>query len=163
MFNRINVQNKKKIICYSPDKYEDKQNILNFLIKNLPDFRFMEIKSMSYKTYKKIIEQCKYMITFGEGLDGYFVETIFSGGISFSRFNTNFFTDDFSVFPNVISNENSIASEILNQIKIYEIHANLYSNLNEQLYKHLEQYYSLDIFSKNLNEFYCNSKLLIAN
>jgi len=59
------------------------------------------IKNLSYKEYKRTIGRAKWAVTFGEGLDGYFVETIFSGGISFAVYNDHFFPDEFKQLPTV--------------------------------------------------------------
>jgi hypothetical protein len=49
---------------------------------------------MTYQEYKATISKAKWALTFGEGLDGYFVEPIFSGDSSFSVYNPSFFIED---------------------------------------------------------------------
>ena len=92
---------KENLILYSPDKIQSVPNgstitkgeVITHLKKNLKHYKFIEIKNMKYDAYKDYASRSKFALTFGEGLDGYFTETVFSGGISFAVYNNTFFTN----------------------------------------------------------------------
>ena len=76
---------KENIIIISPDKFREnskltKVEFIQYLKKELPDFKIIEIKNFTYEEYKNIIQKAKFAITFGEGLDGYFIETSLGEG-----------------------------------------------------------------------------------
>jgi hypothetical protein len=44
----------------------------------------------------RLARRAKWSLTFGEGLDGYFAEPVWSGGVAFAVFNDRFFTPAFA-------------------------------------------------------------------
>ena len=87
----------------SPDRHPQKKQILKLLSKRFPRIRTLIIKNMSYEKFKESIVRAKWALTFGEGLDGYFVESIFSGCVSFAVYNDKFFGEDFRNLDTVYS------------------------------------------------------------
>jgi O-antigen/teichoic acid export membrane protein len=102
-FQRTAYADKEKLVAYSPDRHERKVEILRTLATALPDHRFIEIRSMTYRRYRQVIGRAKFMFTFGEGLDGYFIETIFSGGVAMAIYNERFFTEKYRDLPGVFA------------------------------------------------------------
>jgi hypothetical protein len=102
-FERIEYSNKKKLIVISPDNHPEKPDIVRRMSECLPDHKIIQIWNMTYRKYKSVIKDAKFTFTFGEGLDGYFVESIFSGAISMAIFSERFFTSEYrnleGVFP----------------------------------------------------------------
>jgi hypothetical protein len=58
---------------------------------------------------KRCVSPAKWSLTFGEGLDGYFAATIFSGGNSLAVFNERFFTPAFATMQTVNALDEPIA------------------------------------------------------
>ena len=106
-FERSDYAGKKKVVMISPDSHPAKYRIVREIAKCLPDHRIVEIRNIPYERYREIAKKAKFAFTFGEGLDNYFVETIFSGGIAMAIFNSRFFTDEYrnlgGVFPDAES------------------------------------------------------------
>lgn len=94
-FERVKYSDKKKLIVISPDQHFAKEEIVRRMSEALPDHKIVEIQNMTYQQYKCVIKQAKFTFTFGEGLDGYFVESIFSGAIGMAIYNERFFTEDY--------------------------------------------------------------------
>ena len=92
-------------------------------------------------------------MTFGEGLDGYFLETIFSGGISFSVYNSKFFTADFRSLRTVYESYETLAHRIVGDIVELDREKNYvdYHNRQFELCKNL---YDYKTYVKNLEDFY---------
>jgi hypothetical protein len=109
LYERLDYSRKKKLVMISPDSHPAKKKIIREIAKCLPDHRIVEVRNITYKRYREIAKEAKFSFTFGEGLDGYFVETIFSGGIAMAIFNDRFFTTEYrnldGVFPDA---ENAI-------------------------------------------------------
>lgn len=144
---------KKNIIVVSPDSHPDRNKILDQLRSELPEFEFVVVQKMTYQEYKALIAMAKFALTFGEGLDGYFAETIFSGGIGCAVYNSRFFTDEYRSLPCVYSSWNDLIAHLPKDI----------SRLNDEKVftgPHLLQFnqlasdYSYDNYKRNLEKFY---------
>ena len=72
---------------------------------------------MTYEQYKNIISRAKWSVTFGEGLDGYFVEPIMSGAISFAAYNEEFFTPAYQSLATVYQSFDVLIEKIAGDIR----------------------------------------------
>lgn len=158
-YSKVKFQNKENIILYSPDEVKNtpeiKQEIISLLKQELPNFSIIEIKDISYEKYKNLISKAKYTITFGEGLDGYFIETALSGGISFAVYNEVFFTPNYKNLPTLYPSYDALKSNIVNHIKSIE-EEEKYSNTNQSIASEIEKEYSFEIFENKLIHFLQN-------
>lgn len=93
---------KSNLIVYSPDEHPMKEDIIATLKRELPGYAFREIKEMTFAGYLDIISWAKYAISFGEGLDGYFTEIYQAGGIGFTFWNDEFFTEEYRGIPSIL-------------------------------------------------------------
>ena len=160
-YRKRTFEEKENLIIYSPDDINtvsnsstlNKKDIIKNLEAKLPHYTFLEIKNMKYDVYKEYASKAKFAITFGEGLDGYLTETIFSGGISFGVYNKVYFTDDFKNLPSIYQSFNELSEKIVDDIKYYDTleHYNTYHN---QLYTIVTKSYSYDIFKEKVTQFY---------
>lgn len=80
----------------SHDDHPLKQQVLRQIAQAFPALRIEVIREISFENYLKLIRRAKWSLTFGEGLDGYFADQVFSGGVSFAVFNNRFFTPPFA-------------------------------------------------------------------
>jgi hypothetical protein len=124
-------------------------------LKNMfPNLDFEEIKSVTYEQYKNKIKEALYVITFGEGFDGYYIESIFSGTVSFSVFNNSFFPDkSFLELSNIAKN----SYEFLNMISASIKQTNNEAAYNDVLFKNLNKlrkFYNYNNYLKNIENFY---------
>ena len=129
--NRKKFSTRKKIIILSPDeiigaKY-NREYVINCLQEYFPEFKFITIIDMSYHDYIELVYSAMFSITFGEGLDGYFMESIRSGGISFAVYNDTFFPEDFksvrtvsSDWPSLIELVKKLVPELLSDSNFYD-------------------------------------------
>ena len=76
-FERVGYSGKRKLIVISPDPHPAKFEIVRRISEALPDHKLIEIWNMTYEKYKSTIKHAKFTFTFGEGLDGYFVNQFF--------------------------------------------------------------------------------------
>jgi len=106
---------KDNLMIISPDAHPQREVILS-LLSSIQGLTIQVIKDLTYEQYKLVISKAKWALTFGEGLDGYFIEPVFSGAISFAVFNTDFFTSDFSEFDTVYSSFEGMKEKIVDDI-----------------------------------------------
>lgn len=153
---------KENIIVLSPDEIDrvptgtklSKIEIEEKLKKNLPEFEFITIQNMRYDTYKETISRAKFTITFGEGLDGYFIESIFSGSISFAVYNELFFKPNFKNLPTVYSSYDELFNIIISDIKKYDSNQKDYVSYNNELINIATEIYSYRRLKENVKQYY---------
>lgn len=115
-YQRKKYHEKDNLMIVSPDKHPEKAKILNLIASKCPNLKIQVIEGITYEEYKEIISKAKWALTFGEGLDGYFSETIFSGGIGFAVYNGRFFTENFKSLKTVYKDYATLAENICSDI-----------------------------------------------
>ena len=159
IFKKFN--EKRNIIIVSPDIIDvnlyptllTKDNIISKLKAELPHFEIITIQNMAYMDYKKLISDAKFAITFGEGLDGYYCEPIFSGCVSFAVYNEVFFTPQFKSLPTVYESFEMLLSKIVYDLKNLDTETNFtnYNNIQNEM---ISKIYSLERLQDNIKSYY---------
>ena len=158
----IPFEKKKKRILYSPDTDVKKSEILNTLAEELPEYELMEIKGMTFDYYVSLVSQSRFMITFGEGLDGYFAQTFLMQGVAFAVYNKHFFpeSEDFNT-ENIFTSYDEMKEKIVESILMYERDESLresaighYVDMQNRLYSKKRYLAALERFCLNEYDFY---------
>lgn len=144
---------KEDLIVISPDKHTRKSEVLRLIGKQFPQLQVLIVKNLTYEEYKDTIAKAKWSLTFGEGLDGYFLETIFSGGVSFAVHNPIFFTDDFRSLRTVYDNFDMLAERICTDMRRLD-NETAYSNYQTKQYRLCCKHYNTEQYVRNLESFY---------
>jgi len=144
---------KENLILFSPDNYELSNQLILKYSELLKQFKFQIIQSLSYEEYKKRIATAKYLITTGEGLDAYFIESYFSGSVAFACRNKDFFDEKYWDLPCLFDVNEQLETQLLKLIKAYDNEID-YRKLNEQVCNLLEEDYSYLNYKNNLQKFY---------
>jgi len=153
-------KDKEKMILYSNDNnISNSQNITKLLIidklKNgLPDYRILEINNMTLEEYKSLISSAMFVITFGEGFDGYFIEAILSNSISFAVYNPKFFPPEFIGCENVYENWNELFENIVDDILKFSSDESNYQSIQSKNEKLIKKHISDERSYKELERFY---------
>lgn len=145
-------QEKSNILIVSPDFHPLKENIIAAL-KGIKNLEVKIIHNLTYEKYKELISTAKWSVTFGEGLDGYFIEPAFSGALSFAVFNKEFFTSDFECLPTVYPSYEVLAQRIVEDILNYDKKA-VFEALQKQQFAICASYYSKKTYKENILQFY---------
>jgi hypothetical protein len=112
---------KKNIICYSPDKVNMKEKILKKISLELPNYKLVEIHDMTFEYFLKLVKNSKFMITFGEGMDGYYSHCVMSGGVAFAVYNEEFFPDEsYRSRKNIFNDYDDMYENIVDEINYFE-------------------------------------------
>jgi hypothetical protein len=152
-YNKRRYVEKEDLMIVSHDEHSRKAEVLGLIAKCLPHLKIQIIKNLTYEEYKKVISRAKWALTFGEGLDNYFIETIFSGGISFSVYNSAFFTEDFKFLRTVYDNYDVLIKKICSDIKDLD-NETAYANYQKEQYDLCSAHYKYEEYIKNLELFY---------
>lgn len=151
-FLQTGYASKKKIIVISSDPDPTKAEILRRLSEALPDHKIIEVRKMTYKRYRALIQDAKFGFTFGEGLDAYFIEPIFCGGVGMAIFNDRFFTPEYRDLEGIFGREDP-ASEVTGFIRAADSEAN-YQAIAERQRKFLTRTFNSNEYVKHIREFY---------
>lgn len=143
---------KQNLMIISPDTHPLKQEIMRRL-SEIPGLELVVINGVTYEQYKEIISKAKWALTFGEGLDGYFVESIFSGAIGFTVYNRSFFTDDFERLATAYENYDAMLNQIVDDINSLDEPAK-FDAYQEMQYNLCSRYYDYTLYRKNIFSFY---------
>jgi hypothetical protein len=144
---------KEQLLVVSPDAHPFKERVLQKIAQGLPQLSIQVIQGLSYDEYVRTIRRAKWALTFGEGLDGFFVEPVFSGAVSFAVFNQRFFTPRFAELENVYPSWEALLDRIAEDIRRWDEPA-AYSQHWQQTYELVSEHLDTNRFRENLRSFY---------
>ena len=154
-YARQDYSTKSNLLLVSNDPHPRKERILSHIRSTFPNLEVRVIEDTPYAEYRKLVARTKWSLTFGEGLDGYFLETVFAGGISFAVYNTEFFTEDFRGLRTVYGSWDALENGICNDMKSYDTSPE-YTGYNTQLYEVCNRHYNPKIYQKGIENFYAS-------
>ena len=153
LYHRSAYPDKKPILVVSHDEHPLKDEVLRQIARAHPQLEIRIVHDLSYEDYKALVSRAKWALTFGEGLDGYFAETIFSGGNSFAVFNERFFTPAFAALETVYPSWEILVERMPVDLRRLDEPIG-YDRCWRQAYDLLSSLYSTDRFRENLRAFY---------
>jgi hypothetical protein len=130
-----------------------KEQVLRRIAQALPDLRIQVIQNLSYEDYKNLIRRAKWSLTFGEGLDSYFAEPVYSGAVSFAVFNERFFTPAFAELETVYASWEVLLDRMATDLQRLD-EPLAYNRCWRQAYDLLSALSGVDRFRENLRMFY---------
>ncbi len=152
-YSRSGYQEKEALLIVSNDPHPLKDTVLHQIAQACPNVTIKIIEHLSYADYRNLICRAKWSLTFGEGLDGYFLEPVFSGGVPFAVFNDRYFTPSFSHLETVYPSWEVLMGKIPEDMKRLDEPV-AYNRCWRQAYDLLCSLYSTEQFRKNLRMFY---------
>ena len=152
-YHKRSYSEKENLMIVSPDADPRKSAILDLIGKEFLQLKIQIIEDLTYEEYKKLISRAKWALTFGEGLDNYFIETVFSGGVSCSAYNSRFFTEDFKSLRTVYDNYHVLIKKICSDIKDLD-HEMAFTTYQKEQYDRCSAHYNYGEYVKNLELFY---------
>ena len=144
---------KLDIIVLSPDQHPLRGRVIDTIEKGLPSVELITVENMSYENYRSLIAKAKWSLTFGEGLDGYFTEMAWTGGIPFAVYNDRFFMPQFRELPTVYDTWDELQTWIVGDILKLD-HDEVYRAAGEPIRQILSQLYSREKYRENIRLFY---------
>lgn len=148
-YDRKPFKEKQNIIMVSPDPHPQRERVLAELAA-MPGIAIRVVQNMSYQAYKHHMAEAKWSLTFGEGLDGYFIEGVFSGAVGFAVYNEEFFTDDFKSIPGICSSYDGLLDCIRKLVTADEA---AFNETQQQQFAICARYYSRQVYRDNIISF----------
>lgn len=145
---------KRKLIIVSPDRHELREVILNKIQAELPGFDFVVIENMTYSAYLKVISEARFSLTFGEGLDGYFAEPVFSGGIGSAVYNARFFDEEYKKLRFVYASWDDLAQHFASDVLRVNMNPDEYGEVHQSQFDILASNYSYENYQGNIASYY---------
>jgi len=152
-YSRSSYLDKEPLLIVSNDEHPLKEQVLRQIARVCPELRIQVIENLHYEDYKKLICRAKWSLTFGEGLDGFFAEPVWSGGVSFAVFNDRFFTPAFAKLETVYPSWEVLMDKIAADLRRLD-EPGAYERCWRQAYDLLSELHSTDRFRENLRMFY---------
>jgi len=152
-YNRRGYLEKENLMVVSPDSHPMKTKILTLIATRFSRLRIQVIQDLTYEEYKEIVSKAKWALTFGEGLDGYFVENVFSGGISFAVYEPAFFTGDFRSLRTVYTTSEILAEKINADIEDLD-NESTYNDYQRKEFEICSKYFDHQKYVHNIRLFY---------
>lgn len=146
-------QQKANLLLLSPDDPVKNQEVQELMKREMPELEVRVIKNLKYEDYKKLISEARWSITFGEGLDFYFIEPVFSGAISFAIYNELFFTQPFRDLRTVYGNYSDLIKDLPNALRSID-HESVYNDLHKMEFDLCADLYSYQRYQDNIRKFY---------
>lgn len=144
---------KEKLIIYSPDDSPYKEACLQSIRRELPDYKLVEIRDITFDKFMEYATRCLFSITFGEGFDGYLAQPIHQGGIGFAVFNEEFFPSrHFKNYYNIFPSGDAMVAGVCDRIRKLAGDRAAYVELNNQFKKEYEKLYSYDDYVEQLKK-----------
>ena len=136
--------------------------LIDTIKKGLPSLELITVENMPYESYRSLIAKAKWSLTFGEGLDGYFAEMAWTGGIPFAVYNDRFFMPQFNELPTVYSTWDELQTWIVGDILKLD-HEEVYDAAGEPIRKVLNELYNCEKYRENIRLFYHEQYSFPAN
>jgi hypothetical protein len=153
LYSPVDYRDKESLLLVSNDEHPRKNQILKLVEEGLPNLTIQIIQNLSYEEYQKLIRRAKWSLTFGEGLDGYFVDQVFTGGVAFAVFNERFFTPPFASLENVYPTWEKLSDRLVADLQRLD-EPTAYERCRRQTSDLLSELYSTERFRENLRLFY---------
>ena len=146
-------EKKEPLLIVSNDEHPLKERVLSEIKSKLPALQIQVIENLSHEAYLSLVQRAKWSLTFGEGLDAYFADPIFSGGVSFAVFNERFFTPAFAELETVYPSWEVLLEKMTTDLKRLDEPV-AYEQCWRRPYELLSSLYSMERFRENLRSFH---------
>ncbi|MGA8529543.1 MAG: hypothetical protein WB622_07505, partial [Acidobacteriaceae bacterium] len=132
---------------------EWREPVLSLIGRELPQFRIQVVSKMPFEEYLGLAQKAKFSLTFGEGMDDYFIGTFLRGGIGFAVYNSQFFTADFHGFRTVYSDWGTLMHQLISDVR-YLDQKDAYESSNAPVRARLETIWSARKTEEHLRAYY---------
>jgi len=144
---------KQQVLMVSHDEHPLKEKVLAEIEHALPELKIKVIRNISFEEYLETARRAKWSLTFGEGLDSYFCDPVFNGGVSFAVYNDRFFTPAFAKLETVYSSWEVLVERIATDLRRLDEPV-AYTRCWKQAWDILNELYNVERFRENLRAFY---------
>lgn len=152
-FDRVPEARKDPVLMVSPDRSPRRAEVQRALAARLPWLEQVVVRGLAYREYRALAARARHSLTFGEGLDGYFVETVFSGGVGLAVYNERFFTPAYRGLPGLYASWEQLLAQAPEDVERWRDPA-AYAAAHRRQFDQLAADYRRDEYLANLERFY---------
>ena len=154
-YSKYTARKKEKTIVFSPDANPYKDKLRHKLQQLLPEYKIIEPRNLPFEKYLQVIAQASFIITFGEGFDGYYNIPPRLNTVSFSVYNDSFFPSaEWKNLETCYSSYEEMYNNIVDDIKKYSSNNELYCKITSKHDHMREKLYGFELYKKNIVDFY---------
>lgn len=153
LYRPLRYEDKQPLLMVSHDPHPLKERVLRGIKQELPELSIQVIQNLKYDDYCEVARRAKWSLTFGEGLDGYFADPVFNGGVAFAVFNARYFTPAFAKLETVYPSWDVLIEKITTDLRRLDEPV-AYKRCSRQAWELLNELYSTERFRENLRAFY---------
>lgn len=146
-------EDKQPLLMVGHDKHPLKEKVIAQIEKALPSLKVQVIQGLTFEEYLEVAQRAKWSLTFGEGLDSYFSDPVFCGGVSFAVYNERFFTPEFAKLETVYPSWDVLMDRITTDLQRLDEPV-AYKRCWRAAWDLLNDLYSVERFRQNLRSFY---------
>jgi hypothetical protein len=146
-------QEKEPLLVVSHDEHPLKARVLEHIARTNPNLKIEVVHNISYEEYRELIGRAKWSLTFGEGLDSYFAEVAWSGGVPFAVFNNRYFTPAFAKLQTLYPSWEILLAKMPFDLQRLDEPIR-YDRCWREIYDLLNTLYGKERFRANLRAFY---------
>ncbi len=146
-------EDKQPLLMVGHDKHPLKEKVIEQIGKAFPSLKIQVIQNLTFEQYLEVASRAKWSLTFGEGLDSYFSDPVFCGGVSFAVYNERFFTPAFAELETVYPSWDVLMERITTDLQRLDEPV-AYKRCWRQAWDVLNDLYSVERFRENLRAFY---------
>lgn len=150
-------QNKmEKLILLSPDiENPNREPIAAKLREELPDWKIIDFYRMSFTECMELTSRSFATITFGEGLDGYYLHPAAVNRLGLTVYNNIFFTDPaWKELKSVYASYQDMYDHIVDDVKFWWNHPDEYRKAVQEITAKSRQAYNFDGYLENIRNYY---------
>ncbi|SEL47559.1 hypothetical protein SAMN05443999_105280 [Roseovarius azorensis] len=146
-------KDKENLIIYSLDDAPHKEQVLERISRELPQYRLLEIRNITFDKYMEYATRCRFSISFGEGFDGYVAQPIHMGGIGLTVYNDEFFpSDHFLNYRNIFKSADDMVENIVDTIRDLAADGRAYTELNRAFCAEYDMLYSIKEYREQVKK-----------
>ena len=154
-YKTYSFEEKEKIIVLSPDNNNYKNEVIEKLKKDFSDWKLITVQNMTFPQYMDLISKAFFVITFGEGMDGYLNQPLYKNSVGIAVYNENFFPDEsWKKLKNIYSSYEDLIENISSDLKELHQDKELYTKTIESHICKLNSIYVANNYGENLERYY---------
>ncbi|WP_102411424.1 hypothetical protein [Beduinella massiliensis] len=152
-FHRYGFDKKENLLVVSPDEQPMRMEILKKIKSRFPEIEIVMICNTPFHEYLELIGKARWVLSFGEGFDGYVMESIFSDTIAFSIRNPGFFDDRDKAWPNLYESVGEMYARICDDMERYSDKKN-YEAFLRKLRSRVDEEFADHRYQQRLEDYY---------
>ena len=152
---RVPFAEKQSQIVFSPDQNEFVPRVRALVAEKLPDYTITVVEKMKFRDYLELVARSRFVLTFGEGLDGYFNQAPNLGTVGLAVYNDAFFPSPaWRGLANVYPSYPALLERLADDVRRWELDEAAYYRLQREHLALKAVVYPPNGYEDNLRRFY---------